>query len=135
MKKLYIYLLYLIGLTGCSINLNNSIKEVFLYENATVKKIDNKKYTFEECCSNIERQYTLLITENDINTIKHDEIGIEFIFKSTIEYTFSPINKTKKFNKVFIPLSGEYKNFLFLGDRNGYGAYTPYGLANCQEDN
>lgn len=132
MNKLYIFVLSLIGFIGCNTNLNSAIKEIRLYDKGIESRVENKSYDFEVCCSNIARQYTLLITEDEIEKIKQNESGIEFIFKNNIKYTFEPIHKTKKFDRAFIPLSGDYTKILFLGDKDGYGAYTPYGLVNCK---
>ena len=68
---------------------------------------------------------------DDINKLMISEVSIEILLKKNFTYNIKPIDKTKTFNKALIPLSGEYKQFLFLGNSDGYGSYTPYGLVSC----
>ena len=119
------------GCNGNSLNLNNEIEVLNYYNNGQIKKIDSKEYNIEECFNSISEQFSLLITPQEIDKIKENEQGIEFIFKKSIKYTIKPIDKKKIFNKAFVPLSGKYKKILFLGNEGGYGAYTPYGLMDC----
>lgn len=112
-------------------SLNDNIKEVVVYKKNQIKKINNNNYNIDECFNNVPNQFELLITNAELDKIKKDESGVEFIFRKDIQYTIKPVNKTKTFKKAFIPLSGRYKKMLFLGHDDGYGSFTPYGLVNC----
>jgi len=128
---IFLVLFVTIIIGGCNINFKNTIDRIIFYKKGNLDIIKFDKYNIEECLNNTTKQYTLLIMGKDISNIKQNNSAIEIIFKKEIKYTLKPINKTKKFNSIFIPLDGDYQKMLFLGNKNGYGAYTPYGLDNC----
>lgn len=135
MKKKYFYatLLFILGfsITGCNMSFNSNINKVLLYKEGTISTLNHNDYDSENCFNDISKQYSLLIMNTDISKVMESGIGIEMIFKSDLTYNIKPINKTKVFSRAFVPLSGEYKYFLFLGNSDGYGSYTPYGIVSC----
>ena len=110
---------------------NNNINKVLLYKEGKISILNHNDYNIENCFNCISKQYSLLIMNSDINEVMKFGIGIEILFKNDFTYNIKPINKMKTFNRTFVPLSGEYKNILFLGSNNGYGSYTPYGIVTC----
>lgn len=131
-KKKYIFFSLLsLFFIGCgNMKLNDFVKKIIVYEKGQTKIINNS-FNIDECFNNIPEQYSLFVLSDKFDEIKKSEMAVEILFTNEIKYKIMPIGKEKTFSKAIIPLSGKYKKILFLGNKNGYGAYTPYGQVNC----